>query len=108
MIRALVVVIGLSTAPVPQAPAETYAQYSLMFEKSAGQYFAGGTAAGQWAWTPLSTTESDISWGDPKAWPPTSNPSRPTPAASTTSSGPSPPPATRYRSNNPPSARATS
>ncbi|MFI5691040.1 hypothetical protein ACIA58_04330 [Kribbella sp. NPDC051586] len=54
------------------AATETYAQYTLMFEKAAGQYFAGGTAAGQWAWTPLSATESDISWGDPKAWPPKS------------------------------------
>ena len=68
MIKALVLVIGLLTSPTPQ----TYAQYSLMFEKSAGQYFAGETAAGQWAWTPLSATESDISWGDPKSWPPAS------------------------------------
>lgn len=51
---------------------QTYGQYSLMFEKAAGQYFAGGTAAGQWAWTPLNATESDISWGDPKTWPPKS------------------------------------
>lgn len=69
--------IGLTAAVVlvpgaADASTENYAQYSLMFEKSAGQYFAGGTAAGQWAWTPLSTTESDISWGDPKAWPPSS------------------------------------
>ncbi|TDW60828.1 hypothetical protein [Kribbella pratensis] len=82
MIKTLALVIGLSAvlttavaAADPRssdAATETYAQYSLMFEKSAGQYFAGGTAAGQWAWTPLSATESDISWGDPTAWPPKS------------------------------------
>ena len=52
--------------------AENYGQYSLMFEKSAGQAWAGKTAAGESAWTPLSATESDISWGDPKTWPPKS------------------------------------
>jgi hypothetical protein len=54
------------------AAAENYGQYSLMFQRSAGQYWSGGTTAGQWAWTPLSATTSDISWGDPKAWPPKS------------------------------------
>jgi len=82
VIRTLGLVIGLSAAlttvgaaadpRTSDAATETYADYSLMFEKAAGQYFAGGTAAGQWAWTPLSATESDISWGDPKAWPPAS------------------------------------
>jgi hypothetical protein len=52
--------------------AENYGQYSLMFERSAGQYWAGNAAAGQWAWAPQSATTSDISWGDPKAWPPKS------------------------------------
>src|SRR3954468_15012170 len=61
-----------SDAAAPAPTAETYGQYSLMFEKSAGQYWAGGTAAGQWAWTPLTATTSDISWGDPKSWPPKS------------------------------------
>jgi hypothetical protein len=60
------------TTGATAAVAENYGQYSLMFERSAGQYWAGGTAAGQWAWTPLSATTSDISWGDPKAWPPKS------------------------------------
>ncbi|GAB3817770.1 hypothetical protein [Kribbella italica] len=55
-----------TAAPV----AENYGQYTLMFERSAGQYWAGGSAAGQWSWSPLSATVSDISWGDPKAWPP--------------------------------------
>ena len=61
-----------SGATTSGVAAEDYGQYSLMFERSAGQYFAGQTAAGQWAWTPLSATESDISWGDPKTWPPKS------------------------------------
>ena len=72
MAAAVAVALAVVTPRSSDAATETYAQYSLMFEKSAGQYFAGGTAAGQWAWTPLSATESDISWGDPKAWPPKS------------------------------------
>ncbi|WP_133798030.1 hypothetical protein [Kribbella caucasensis] len=66
---------ALTAAPETAAhvvQAENYGQYSLMFERSAGQYWAGGSAAGQWSWTPLSATESDISWGDPKTWPPKS------------------------------------
>jgi hypothetical protein len=67
----------LATAVVPgtaaaRTSAENYGEYSLMFEKAASQYYAGGTAAGQWAWAPLSATESDISWGDANAWPPKS------------------------------------
>jgi hypothetical protein len=61
-----------AASPDRAVAAENYGQYSLMFEKSAGQYWAGGAAAGQWAWTPLTATTSDISWGDPKAWPPKS------------------------------------
>lgn len=64
------IVLATSTPTALAAPVENYGQYSLMFEKSAGQYWAGGVAAGQWAWTPLSETTADISWGDPKAWPP--------------------------------------
>jgi hypothetical protein len=52
------------------AAAETYGDYSRMFERSAGQYWTDGQAAGQWAWKPLSDTASDISWGDPASWPP--------------------------------------
>ncbi|HET6299078.1 MAG TPA: hypothetical protein VFG33_37260 [Kribbella sp.] len=63
---------GAARASAVQAEAENYGQYSLMFEKAAGQYWAGGAAAGQWAWTPLSATTSDISWGDPATWPPKS------------------------------------
>jgi hypothetical protein len=49
-------VAAAATAAAPQTSdasttAENYGQYSLMFQRPAGQYFAGGTAAGQWAWT---------------------------------------------------------
>jgi hypothetical protein len=59
-------------APARAATGETYGAYSLMFSRSAGQYFAGGQVAGQWAWSPQSATVSDISWGDPATWPPAS------------------------------------
>ncbi|WP_216214639.1 hypothetical protein [Amycolatopsis aidingensis] len=69
----VLVLAGMSIA-VPQAAAgtttETYGQYSRMFERSAGQFWADGQAAGQWAWDPRSAGESRISWGDPKNWPP--------------------------------------
>jgi hypothetical protein len=59
------------TAPQWSALKKTaglYADFSLMFQKKAGQYFAGGQVAGQWAWNPLSGNESVISWGNPKDW----------------------------------------
>lgn len=68
----LAAVLLTAGTPAAAASTENYGQYSLMFERSAGQYWAGGAAAGQWAWSPQSATESDISWGDPKAWPPKS------------------------------------
>lgn len=71
-----VVAVGLLLAATPSAGAATaasnYGDFSLMFAKSAGQYFAGGTVAGQWAWSPQTSTTSDISWGDPASWPPAS------------------------------------
>lgn len=54
------------------AVAENYGDYSLMFSRSAGQYFADGQAAGQWTWSPQGDSASDISWGDPAHWPPAS------------------------------------
>jgi len=71
---AVLLAAALLTAGTPAgaAPAENYGQYSLMFERAAGQYWAGGAAAGQWTWSPQSATESDISCGDPKSWPPKS------------------------------------
>jgi hypothetical protein len=52
------------------AATDTYGDYSMMFTTSAGQYASGGANAGQWTWKPQSATVSDISWGDPTAWPP--------------------------------------
>jgi hypothetical protein len=72
VVVAAAVAVAVPRASDASTSTENYGQYSLMFQKSAGQYFAGAAAAGQWAWTPLSATESDISWGDPKAWPPKS------------------------------------
>ncbi|WP_345393187.1 hypothetical protein [Nonomuraea salmonea] len=54
----------------PAQAAENYGQYSRFGERSAGQHWADGQVAGQWAWKPLSSTTSEISWGDPKKWPP--------------------------------------
>ncbi|GLH96324.1 hypothetical protein [Phytohabitans aurantiacus] len=53
-----------------RAAAATYDQFSRVFERSAGQFWADGRAGGQWAWNPRSATESAISWGDPANWPP--------------------------------------
>lgn len=75
MLAVLVPVLTGATAGTSSGgtiAAESYGQYSLMFQRSAAQYWAGGAAAGQWAWTPRSATTSDISRGDPKAWPPKS------------------------------------
>ncbi|MGH7867554.1 MAG: hypothetical protein ACREP9_07955 [Candidatus Dormibacteraceae bacterium] len=53
------------------ASAGTYADYSMMYQRRAGQFFSGGAVAGQWSWTPQPDGRSHISWGDPKSWPPT-------------------------------------
>lgn len=75
--RALAMLAGvilLSTASASSASAatatETFGDYSMMFSRSAGQYWSGGAVGGQWAWSPQSATESWIYWGDPAAWPP--------------------------------------
>lgn len=76
--RALVTFAVMAiAAAVPAASAQTtttevYGDYSMMFSASAGQYWSGGQAAGQWAWSPQSASESRISWGDPAKWPPSS------------------------------------
>jgi len=49
---------------------ETYGDYSMMFSRSAGQYWTGNQVGGQWAWSPQSFTESHIYWGNPVTWPP--------------------------------------
>ena len=51
----------------------TYGDYALLFQRSAGQYYdSAGNVSGQWAWSPQSGTVSDIAWGDPTKWPPAS------------------------------------
>ena len=49
---------------------ETYGDFSLMFSRSAGQYWSGNQVGGQWAWSPQSSQESWIGWGNPATWPP--------------------------------------
>lgn len=50
---------------------ETYADYTQMFTRSAGQHWnaASSQAAGQWAWAPQSETSSHVRWGHPSTWP---------------------------------------
>ncbi|MEU7747273.1 hypothetical protein [Nonomuraea sp. NPDC049158] len=68
------IMVALALLPSVPAQAETagevYGAYSRMMSRSAGQFWADGRAAGQWAWKPLSDTTSEISWGDPAKWPP--------------------------------------
>jgi hypothetical protein len=66
------VVAAADTGPYADIRAGTYADYSRINMPAAGQYWSDGAAAGQWAWTPHSASESDISWGDPANWPPKS------------------------------------
>ncbi|PXY20305.1 hypothetical protein [Prauserella endophytica] len=47
---------------------DTYADYTLMFERAAGQHWNATQAEGQWAWEPQSATESRIRWGHPHTW----------------------------------------
>ncbi|MFI5588816.1 hypothetical protein ACIA5G_27440 [Amycolatopsis sp. NPDC051758] len=66
--------VVVSAAAVVAAPAQAaspvYGDFSMMFQRSAGQYAPPGEKAYQWAWSPQSATESQISWGDPVSWPP--------------------------------------
>jgi hypothetical protein len=71
-VAAAVALLAGSSLPAGAATPENYGDYSLMFDRSAGQYNADGQVAGQWAWSPQSATTSDISWGDPALWPPAS------------------------------------
>lgn len=64
----------LLVAPGPVATAalsDDYGEYSLMTQRHAGQFYSGGSPAGQWSWTPRGE-ESEVSWGDPSKWPPNS------------------------------------
>lgn len=58
------------TAAAQGATSDTYDTYSRMFARSAAQYWSGNQVGGQWAWSPQSSTESWIYWGDPATWPP--------------------------------------
>lgn len=70
LVLATILASAFGAAGPANAVSPTYDQFSLMFTRSAGQYWSGGQVAGQWAWSPQSGTESQISWGDPRAWPP--------------------------------------
>lgn len=67
-ILAIATLVG-TTVPA-NATTYTYNQFSMMTGRNAGQYWQGGNAAGQWAWSPNPDGSSDVSWGNPAAWPP--------------------------------------
>jgi hypothetical protein len=58
-------------SPARAVTADNWGNYSQMFARSAGQFYSGSQVGGQWAWSPQSSTVSDVSWGDPATWPPT-------------------------------------
>jgi hypothetical protein len=65
----LFTILLFALGPVAAAePSENYGEYSLMKRRHAGQFYSGGTAVGQWSWTP-NGDESDVLWGDPSKWP---------------------------------------
>ena len=72
-VAALALVATLTpSASVNAVPTgETYADYTLMFQRSAGQHWnaSSNTVSGQWAWSPQSATETRITWGHPSTWP---------------------------------------
>lgn len=76
LITVLAVLAGLVLLPPPAgtaATSSTYADFSMMNVRSAGQYWSGSQVGGQWSWSPQSATESRVAWGDPAKWPPTYN-----------------------------------
>lgn len=62
-------ILLLSCGQAGSANAETYGDYSGMFDRTAGQFLTGSSVTGQWAWSPQSATESHITWGHPSDWP---------------------------------------
>ncbi|MFI7641552.1 hypothetical protein [Nonomuraea sp. NPDC049400] len=70
LVAGTAMITALAGMAGPARAGENYGQYSQFAERSAGQHWADGQAAGQWTWKPLSSTTSEISWGDPKKWPP--------------------------------------
>lgn len=65
----VIMLFGVGTA-AHGAAGDTYNTYTRMFDRSAGQYWAGNQVGGQWAWSPQNSTESWIYWGNPATWPP--------------------------------------
>lgn len=66
----LLVLESIATA----APSDDYGDYSLMTQRHTGQFYSGGSLAGQWSWVPQvpesqgeesQGAESEVSWGDP-------------------------------------------
>ena len=65
----VVAVVLVATAGSASAAGETYDQYSLMYQKSAGQLVdSAGTPASQWAWRPGDAGQSVIRWDLPSNW----------------------------------------
>ncbi|KAA9158074.1 hypothetical protein FPZ12_023495 [Amycolatopsis acidicola] len=65
----LFVAVLASTAGTASAGEETYDQFSLLYQKSAGQLVDGaGTPASQWAWNPGDDGTSVIRWDAPSHW----------------------------------------
>jgi hypothetical protein len=57
-------------APQQAGTVETYPEWSHLDRQVAAQVWADNTTpASQWAWQPVSPTESHITWGDPNNWP---------------------------------------
>lgn len=72
MVPTLVATGGSATA---QTTGYTWADFSMMFGRNAGQVRTlptadnpSGTPVSQWAWSPQSSTESWIRWADPAVW----------------------------------------
>lgn len=61
----LSVLLLFALGPIATAePSDDYGEYSLMTQRHVGQFYSGGSLAGQWSWTPRGE-ESEISWEDP-------------------------------------------
>ena len=67
----LTVGIGI-LPPSAHAAQPVYGDFSMLRVRSAGQFWSGGSVAGQWAWSPQPGGESRVSWGNPATWPPAS------------------------------------
>ncbi|NUT94983.1 MAG: hypothetical protein HOY78_23460 [Saccharothrix sp.] len=70
MIHALLGAVLVMASPTPVTTSSTFADFSRMTVRSAGQVWADGAAASQWAWKPLGGDDYEIAWGNPATWPP--------------------------------------